>query len=1025
MELGYNANEATALAKKTIQRALGEAPTAAEEHAAEDAAESQVKEAETRNRPPGSEQRDQMVNEARQQREAQQQQTEQENISNAQGALDNDASGLLNQLNQLRNEANRSGDTKLMKQIGQDMNRVITARKRLVNGTEEEPVLTAEERQSFGNMMARMKESYFPVNEQPQEPVQSQFFNPETGEVLQDSDNHQVEAQQEQQGAPEMQPQQIPAESQIPPGYLSFAEPQAQQDQQFKEGLQRAIDISPAAVMQIATKRKSGEMSQEQAISALQRVINSVELNKPDQLRPTEQEKQLRAEQVQQQRQQQQDFNQNGGTYQPNVEGSEAFKRNQARLQQGFNERSHTTSDSNFENSNGERDITPEREGIADQNVDNAPQVEFDRWSEVQPGDVNRDERFSQEANEYELNPEQEVERGLYRKPNVVAQEPVSTPEKQEREPKRNARQQKKVAQREEREAREAEEQRLLEEKIRAEENAPVYQAGSVKNTPFAVALAKRVEVPRTKRQRRTTQPPGKKLINPSIQDTINSRALAVGISDLVGDISTSTNDDIYQAFNLLNKEEKQDLLSKIYPDMEFKGQNLADLFDLGQIREMQEAWDTLNEDAVKRERKQKQAETKKQTIESEPNDNNQVIDSNGISIEFKGISKDVEDNYNRSTHLGRGRDFNAEIKDSIQDIINGLDEKGLLDTPERKAKATDLIHQYIEKQSNFITWESNHAANNPSWIVTGRAGRNNARHNAANDRHMRDFGNRVDAITDFKRSIPSIVESVRNEEQKKAHQEKGAETAKSNREKELIQYIVKDVYNYIAEGQGLTAADNKRWALPKAKKALDTLLSLDRDRAISHIKKIDKAIQTDSKGKYTLKNILGGRRSAIGRLVDDLINGEVKEVKSTPPAEKVAAVNNAGGMKPVMKNAIKKKIGKIETATKSAQKADQDAKKAVTELGELFNRYRTEQGGNQKEWDDLLMDTQGHLDENSWDEMLEEYGNSEQSEEPTPQKEPSFNETVKMFDEAKSLIGFDSSSKQGQYERLVSRAND
>ncbi|PHX05519.1 PLxRFG domain-containing protein [Vibrio splendidus] len=212
-------------------------------------------------------------------------------------------------------------------------------------------------------------------------------FNNSAPEREQSQQAWNQEAQQnlnwQQQQNPETveQDQNALAES-IRAGDLSFVDNAARNDQQFANGLRTAMDISPSAVLQIAQMRRSGEMNENQALSALQRVINSVN-NFDDSLDATPEELDLRTRSNQQRAQQ--DFE--------NMPDEQRRQEIQARLLQGRQEQQQTNSAQGQERPNGERDVTPVNTGIENQRVDNAPRVEFDRWSDVVSGDQDIDQR--------------------------------------------------------------------------------------------------------------------------------------------------------------------------------------------------------------------------------------------------------------------------------------------------------------------------------------------------------------------------------------------------------------------------------------------------------------------------------------------------------------------------------------------------------------------------------------------------------------------------------------------------------
>lgn len=165
-------------------------------------------------------------------------------------------------------------------------------------------------------------------------------------------------------------------------GDLAFVDNTARSDQNFADGLRVAMDISPSAVLQIAQLRRNGEMNENQAISALQRVINSVN-NFDDQLTATPEELELRTQANRERAQQDLE----------NMPNEQRRQEIQARLLQGRQQEQQTNSTQAEQSANGERDVSPYATGIENRHVPDAPQVEFDRWSDVVAGDQDIDQR--------------------------------------------------------------------------------------------------------------------------------------------------------------------------------------------------------------------------------------------------------------------------------------------------------------------------------------------------------------------------------------------------------------------------------------------------------------------------------------------------------------------------------------------------------------------------------------------------------------------------------------------------------
>ncbi|HGS5470536.1 TPA: PLxRFG domain-containing protein [Vibrio diabolicus] len=433
LSMGFDVNESTALAHQALGAAMGKVPPAAERHATEDQAEAQQS-VEPQPVQPQQKQPQQPISEA-----AKQQEQAPVNLFSSDNHADLIRDGQ-QAVSAIKTWEKQDRGNDYAKQLRQDMSRYLAT----LNTD-----LSIEERQAAQRSMNSIYNEFLSAIGQKQkspvdnEVAQAEMFDPETGEVMADSElYHSQDAQRDK----------LELIQSIQRGELGFVDEVAAQDENFKQGLQRAMEISPAAVLQIAKARRDGSMSQEQAISALQRVINSEELKQIDQLRPTDEESFLRDQQALERNAQQQLENRGIRTngYQPNVEETPEFRRNQARVLQGMRQQAQTNSFAGGHKPNGERDVTPLATGIENQRVYDAPQVEFDRWSDVNPKDVNRDERFTKLANEYDLNPV-ETEQERYRVPYIVAQEPIfaSIQEVEQRQPNRNARIQKKFDKRE------------------------------------------------------------------------------------------------------------------------------------------------------------------------------------------------------------------------------------------------------------------------------------------------------------------------------------------------------------------------------------------------------------------------------------------------------------------------------------------------------------------------------------------------------------------------------------------------
>ncbi|MCE7567525.1 PLxRFG domain-containing protein [Aliivibrio fischeri] len=1159
IERGFTSDEARELSEMAVNSAYGEIPTAEERHAEEDAQEEAIKT---------------QVDEG-EKYQPEQEQEHQPQASKAPNPLDY---GLTEQDAELITDPppelfdgfgnfNKNAPKELKQRY-----QILMGRQGARDFLDAEGEYRLEDRTPY----PEPEQQFYPNNTQEQ--GQQQAAAPEEQGFYGEPQNPET-IQQDQTAL---------AES-LRAGELGFADEQARQDSRFRDGLREAMDVSPAAVLEIAKMRRSGQMSEAQALSALNRVITSVN-HKEDQLTPDEQELELRTKANQERAQQ--DFQ--------NLDNEKRRQEIQDRLLRGQREQTHTSSYDAGERPNGEKDVSPIRTGIENQFEANAPQVEFDRWSNVQSGDQEVDQRDYVSPYATRKPETKEMEQGTVHQPRERGEQVRYTEEPTAEDylrdnrggpsgflnlnqPKRNARQAKKAQQKEDK-AKNAIFNRIFSNKP-AEPEEP-QGTEYISNTAFSDALAKALKPAKPVKQEKA----GLKAfeVNKDAQRRINTSALGLALAEEIEDVKyvepfeiavgrlsgEKKNRVAQRVFNkdweqinwsddlnrselkerwdqeieyLKKKQERAERERAASPDAEpdkyaiddgltvvFDGQiykvdSLEDarskwrqfiyktgsspdevassiqVYDNGDLKAKIDYdgtiytaksdtavmgnpfdWDVydnpkdkeqetkeidskeldtkektrkpkigdgLNEgititkvgkdrykvisgddrditvqvdrnkklinvmdgsekigrdtyqvhyqskgghsskqmyqqsvyfklfdDAVNHvnklinyrvdlkakgkiankkwnrdgekykalekkwfsysldERnnildesslwvsqtklgrdirrvvtsedsftnasntmfeklakalenqpaKTKEVDTKEIDTSNEPTkeaNTKEIASAGGVDVSFDPVSKDIEDGYNRSTHVGRGRDFNKELKTTATNILEDLDEKGLLDTPERKAKAEELVKQYIEKSKEFIQWDATQAMNNPSWFVTGRANRNADKANKSNERHMKTYSAKVDALDMTKKNIPVRVESVMNEEQREAKKAQQADKVVNNLEKKVIGYIVRDVFNYLMEGQPLTAKDNRKWALPKAHKALEDLIAINPDKADDLIKRIDKSLMSESKGKWGIRAVLNGRRSAIGKLVDERLSGEIKEAPAKKPA--------------------------------------------------------------------------------------------------------------------------------------------
>uniref|UniRef100_UPI0025997E00 hypothetical protein n=1 Tax=uncultured Pseudoalteromonas sp. TaxID=114053 RepID=UPI0025997E00 len=247
-------------------------------------------------------------------------------------------------------------------------------------------------------------------------------------------------------------------------------------------------------------------------------------------------------------------------------------------------------------------------------------------------------------------------------------------------------------------------------------------------------------------------------------------------------------------------------------------------------------------------------------------------VSSFGVNINAPVVDSDTERQYNMATHRGRGRDFNEELKNSAESILAELNDKGLLDTPERKNKAKELVESYLEDTKSYIYRESNRAANNPSWAITGRGNLDLDKYNSKAQSQARAATKEVDRLESKRKNIAVRVKAVMNDEQRAAAQQK-AES--SEKQKAII-----DFANELGAMQ--TPGLNKSAFMPRAKKAWDRIVSSHGDDLPTAMQKIESAL---AKNNATLKGVLGSR-SKLWKEIDAKLNDEQQSNSSQAPVK-------------------------------------------------------------------------------------------------------------------------------------------
>lgn len=249
------------------------------------------------------------------------------------------------------------------------------------------------------------------------------------------------------------------------------------------------------------------------------------------------------------------------------------------------------------------------------------------------------------------------------------------------------------------------------------------------------------------------------------------------------------------------------------------------------------------------------------QVTEAELTERDRSVSAQGVTVSVPSIPQGIVDSYNRATHMGKGRDINAELKSEAESILDDLSTRAhTLDTDKQKAKASELITEYLHSKADFNKWDASQAGRNPSWAITGRGGRNMDKVNSANERHMDKFTERVNHLEQKKKSISDQLYRMRPESVKKKQ-------AQSRAQREVVS-LSQLLADYMREGKPALAADARKWASPKIAKFLESALGGNRDSTLKLVKEVD--------GK--LENVGGltkvvGPRSKAGKLVAELLS--------------------------------------------------------------------------------------------------------------------------------------------------------
>lgn len=265
-----------------------------------------------------------------------------------------------------------------------------------------------------------------------------------------------------------------------------------------------------------------------------------------------------------------------------------------------------------------------------------------------------------------------------------------------------------------------------------------------------------------------------------------------------------------------------------------------------------------------------KKAEPKAES-KPEPKQENTVT-AQGVTVRIPTIDQQLIDDFNRNTYIAGKRDLNQELRDTAESVLNSLaDKPNTLVTDEQRAKAKELVEAYIEKQAEFARWDASYNARNPSWIVTGRSNRNMEKANRKNEKHMDEYSRRVGKLDAQRKRIDSTLYEMRPDSVK-------ADQAVKADQRRITQ-LVADIAGDLAEGRESLAKETRKWASPKAHKAMEKALERDRAATIGYLQEIEASETVVNLGG--LAKILGPRSKA-GKLVTELLGDSVESRRSS-----------------------------------------------------------------------------------------------------------------------------------------------
>ncbi|MDF2792353.1 MAG: hypothetical protein K0S85_106 [Pseudomonas orientalis] len=237
-----------------------------------------------------------------------------------------------------------------------------------------------------------------------------------------------------------------------------------------------------------------------------------------------------------------------------------------------------------------------------------------------------------------------------------------------------------------------------------------------------------------------------------------------------------------------------------------------------------------------------------------------QTVEVAGVSVKVPLISKEIEADYNRATHMGKGRDVNAELASDVSLLLGDLaSKKHTLDTAEQKAEAAALVEVYARRSAEDMRKDLIAGANNPSWFVTGRSGRNMAKAASASQRQSDRSLEAYRSLQTYRASIATTLYAMRPDEVKKVQ----AVNANLVRVAEYTGMLAE----YTRNKQPTLASESKKWASPKALKLIEQAYQVDPAGTLAGLKLMESQV-----AELGGMAALFGARSGAGKRIAELL---------------------------------------------------------------------------------------------------------------------------------------------------------